>query len=273
MFPLLKKMCIAGLAVAGAAFAGADENDLFMKTHILTLMMAGLSICGWAELTVFAAASTTDVMNELGRQFEANGGGSIRFNFASSGALARQIDAGAPAEVYVSANTKWMDFLDEEGRLAEGTRADVVRNSLVLATPKDSSMTYKGFPGNLTGMLAVGDFQSVPAGTYAEAALTSLGWLDDVQGRLVKGASVRTVLMYIERGETAAGIVYRTDALQSDRVKVIGTFPPESHPPIVYPAACLKGSGDSAKAFLNFIRSSTGREIWMKYGFTPVEDD
>lgn len=259
-----------------------------MKKHRVVLLTMIFSVVVHADFAVFAAASTTDVMEELAERFEAEGGETVRFNFASSGALARQIDAGAPAELYVSANTKWMDWLAAQG-LLEAEPVPVVRNELVLIAPltsrisndeqgmsKDTVRRSTFFTHHSAvpqGMLAVGDFQSVPAGTYAEAALTSLGWLDDVQGRLVKGASVRTVLMYIERGEIDAGIVYRTDALQSDRVNVLGTFPSESHPPIVYPAACLKGSGDSAKAFLDFIRSPAGRDIWKTYGFVPIENE
>jgi molybdate transport system substrate-binding protein len=237
-----------------------------MKRLIIFATLA-LTLCCRAELTVFAAASTTDVMNELAGKFTAAGGEKVRFNFASSGALARQIDAGAPADLFVSANVKWLDFLDGKGLLDSPTRSDVVRNKLVLAAPLDSSMTYDAFPGALKGRLAVGDFRSVPAGAYAEAALTSLGMLDGLRGRLVQGASVRTVLLYIERGETDAGIVYLTDAMQSQRVKVLGAFPPDSHPPIVYPAACLKGTGDSARAFLDYIQSPAGGAVWEKYGF------
>lgn len=242
-----------------------------MKKYLIALLVTGSALFGRAELTVFAAASTADVMNELAEKFKADGGEFVRFNFASSGALARQIDAGAPVDVYVSANTKWMDFLEQKNLLSSGTRIDVVKNKLVLAAPADSTMTFEEFPNNLTGMLAVGDFKSVPAGAYAEASLEALGWLDDVQGKLVKGASVRTVLMYVERGESDAGIVYVTDAMQSDKVKVIGTFPEDTHPPIVYPAACLKGSGASAKAFLDFIRSPAGNAVWKKYGFERAE--
>lgn len=241
-----------------------------MKKLILSVCVAVLALCCRGELTVFAAASTTDVMNELADAYEAAGGESIRFNFASSGALARQIDAGAPVDVYISANTKWVDFLEEKNLLEQGTRADIVKNSLVLAAPKDSVMTYEGFPGNLTGRLAVGDFKSVPAGSYAEASLQALGWLEDVRGRLVKGSNVRTVLMYVERGEVDAGIVYRTDAMQSEKVRILGAFPAESHPPICYPAACLKGGDESAQAFLNFIQSPEGGVIWEKYGFERV---
>jgi molybdate transport system substrate-binding protein len=243
---------------------------MMKKTITLVAALALFSLRATAGLTVFAAASTTDVMQELAAKFEKSGGEKIRFNFASSGALARQIDAGAPADMFLSANTKWMDFLAGQKLLLDGTRSDLVQNALVLIVPNGSTMSYAGFPENLKGMLAVGDFKSVPAGTYAEAALSSLGWLEPVKPKLVKGTSVRTVLMYVERGEADAGIVYRTDALQSDKVEVIGTFPAETHPAIVYPVACLK-SGKSAHAFLSFIQTDDAKAIWKKYGFTPAE--
>lgn len=242
-----------------------------MKILVTFLSVLLVSLHASAELTVFAAASTTDVMKALAAKYKESGGEDIRFNFASSGALARQIDAGAPADVFVSANTKWMDFLEGKGLLATGTRADIACNSLVLVAPKGSTLTYAGFPANLKGRLAVGEFRSVPAGTYAEASLKKLGWLDDVQGKLVKGSNVRTVLMYVERGEVDAGIVYRTDAMQSEKVRVIGTFPAASHPPIVYPAACMKSAAPPAKAFLEFLKTETAKAIFKQYGFTSPD--
>ena len=241
------------------------------KTFILFITSALFVLNASAGLTVFAAASTTDVMKELADAYKKNGGEEVKFNFASSGALARQLDAGAPADFFISANKKWMDFLAEKGLLVEGSRTDVVKNSLVLIAPKDSAMTYEGFPGNLNGMLAVGDFKSVSAGTYAETALTALKWIEAVKTKLVKGTNVRTVLMYVERGEADAGIVYRTDAMRSDKVKVLGTFPADSHPPIVYPVACLKQGSESAKAFLAFIQSQEAKAIWEKHGFIPAK--
>ncbi|MBN2703060.1 MAG: molybdate ABC transporter substrate-binding protein [Pontiellaceae bacterium] len=240
-----------------------------MKKILIQLTAIVLfSLRASAEIMVFSAASTTDVMKELAAGYKASGGEEVRFNFASSGDLARQIEAGAPAQLFLSANTKWMDYLAEKKLLIDDTRTNLVMNTLVLITPKNSTMTYEAFPANLKGMLAVGDFKSVPAGTYAEASLKSLGWLDKVQGKLVKGSNVRTVLMYVERGEVDAGIVYRTDAIQSDKVKITGIFPDGSHPEIVYPAACLKG-GDAAKGFLTFIQSDAAKVIWEKYGFVP----
>ena len=241
-----------------------------MKNFLSILLLWCISMSAYAELTVFAASSTTDVLKELAARFERSGGESIRFNFASSGALARQIDAGAPADLYISAHIQWMDFLAEKNLLIDGTRFDLAGNTLVLVAPIDSTMTLEGFPNNLKGRLAVGDFKSVPAGTYAEASLRSLGWLNEVQGKLIRGSSVRTVLMYVERGEVDAGIVYLTDAVQSKKVKVLGNLPAESHPPILYPAACVKSASASARAFLDFLVSEDAEDVWKKYGFAPL---
>ncbi len=224
-----------------------------------------------SELTVFAAASTTDVMRRLAAGFEEGGGEKIRFNFAASGALARQIDAGAPADIFVSANPNWMDYLEEKNLLISGTRRNIAGNSLALVAPLGSVMSFEGFPSNLTGKLAVGDFQSVPAGTYAQSALKSLGWLDAVQEQLVKGSNVRMVLMYVERGEVDAGIVYLTDAKQSGKVRILGTFSPDCHPPIVYPAAACS-TNKPATRFLRFLDSAEARRIFKSHGFYKPTD-
>jgi molybdate transport system substrate-binding protein len=241
-----------------------------MKKLFILWIAVLLSAAGRAELTVFAAASTTDVMKAMAAAFAAQGGGNVRFNFASSGALARQIEAGAPAEVFISANEDWMNHLQENALIEPSTRTNLVRNALVMAVPAGSAMTFAGFPGNLKGMLAIGDPKSVPAGAYADAALASMGWSAAVQGKLVKGNSVRTVLMYVERGEADAGIVYRTDALQSGKVNIIGEFPAESHPSVIYPAACIRNAGASARAFLDFIQTPEMKAVWKTYGFTPA---
>lgn len=238
-----------------------------MKVHTAILIFILTASAARAELTVFAAASTTDVMRRLAVRFEETGGEKIRFNFAGSGALARQINAGAPADIFISANTEWMDFLENKSLLTAQTRSNIAANALVLITPSDSTMTYEEFPSNLKGKLGVGEFKSVPAGTYAQAALQSLGWLGVVQRKLVKGSNVRTVLMYVERGEVDAGIVYLTDAKQSDKVRIIGTFPADAHPPILYPAAaCTKKP--SAVRFMHFMNSSDARRIFETHGFS-----
>ncbi|WP_372808128.1 molybdate ABC transporter substrate-binding protein, partial [Pontiella sp.] len=175
-----------------------------MKT-LATLLSVLLAVAAHAAPTVFAAASTTDVMKELANAFEQSGGGPVRFNFASSGALARQIDAGAPADLFVSANGKWMDYLETKALLETGTRTDLARNSLVLVVPESSSLTFEGFPKDLKGRLAIGEPKSVPAGAYAQTALEALNQYDAVKAKLIKGKDVRTVLLYVARNEVDAG--------------------------------------------------------------------
>lgn len=224
-----------------------------------------------ADFTVFAAASTTDVMKELTAEFKETGGDSIRFNFAGSGALARQIDAGAPADLFISANIKWMDFLERKQLTRSGTRTVIAKNSLVLIAPSGSQLTFKGFPSNLKGLLAIGEPKSVPAGAYAKQAMETLNQFDSVKNFLIKGKDVRTVLLYVARGEVEAGIVYGTDANYSDKVQVLGTFPSETHPPIIYPAVCLKNSSEQSKAFLEFLQTETAKAVFAKHGFSTTD--
>jgi molybdate transport system substrate-binding protein len=235
---------------------------------LTTLLSVLFSVAAQAGPTVFTAASTTDVMKELATAFEQNGGEKVRFNFASSGALARQIDAGAPADLYVSANVKWMDFIEGKALLETGTRTDIARNTLVLVVPQSSSLTFEGFPQELKGRLAIGDPKSVPAGAYAQSALEALKQYDAVKEKLIKGKDVRTVLLYVARNEVDAGIVYSTDAKSSEKVKTLGSLPAESHPPIIYPAACLKGAAPSARKFLDFMKTEKAKAIFKKHGFS-----
>jgi molybdate transport system substrate-binding protein len=226
-----------------------------------------------ADLTVFAAASTTDAMKELGARYEKAAGEKVRFNFASSGALANQIVAGAPADVYLSASTKWMVYLDEKSLIEKATSCDLLANQLVLVEPLKGSTpcecdaftrikTYK--------RLAVGDFKSVPAGAYAEQALTYGKVLDGLAGKLVKGDSVRRVLFYVELGEVSGGIVYATDAKVSAKVTIAAVFPPESHKPIRYPVAVCTGARQFEKAadFVAFLKSPEATAVFAKYGFS-----
>ena len=237
-----------------------------MKRFPFILVLFGLSVAALADLTVFSAASATDAMRELAAAFERGGGERVRFNVAGSGALARQIDAGAAADLFVSANAAWMDWLEKKGAVEKATRFNLASNRLVLIAPKGSALV---FDGKVPGRVAVGDFRSVPAGIYAKEALAYMGWLEDWRPGLVTGSSVRTVLMYVERGEVAAGIVYATDARASGNVPVVGIFPPESHAPIVYPvAACTKK--ESAFAFLAFLKSDKAKAVLKKHGFADA---
>jgi molybdate transport system substrate-binding protein len=233
-------------------------------------------------VVVFAAASLTDALNEVGRTFTARptalaGVGAahipVRTSFAASSVLAKQIEAGAPAEVFLSADTAWMDYLEQRNLLRAGTRENLLGNVLVLVAPAASTAHVTLAPHvDLTaalagGRLATGDPDSVPVGRYAEAALKSLSIWGEVEPRLVRAESVRTALEYVARGEATLGIVYRTDALVEKRVRAVGVFPADSYPPIVYPVALTARAGERAAAFEAFLGSDTAREIFTRYGF------
>lgn len=228
------------------------------------------------ELTVFAAASLTDVLTEIGAAFEAKRGVHVRFSFAASPALARQIESGAAADVFVSADLEWMDYLVQRSLIDPATRRNVANNRLVLIAPQDSGIELKIAPGFALlqalgdGRLATGDPASVPVGRYARAALTSLGVWQQVESRLVPAENVRAALALVSRGEVPLGIVYRTDALIDAKVKVIDVFPEDTHPPIVYPAAATTHAEPSASSFLAFLGDPATRQLFVKYGFgTP----
>lgn len=227
-----------------------------------------ISLQARADLNVFAAASTTDALKDLADTYRAEGGESIRFNFASSGALARQIDAGAPADIYVSANAKWMDWLAGQSAIQPDSRFNLAANSLVLVAPPGSDIP---FDGSISGKVAVGNLKSVPAGIYAKEALDHLGWHNDWKSNLIQASNVRTALLYVQRNEVAAGIVYATDA-QAAGLPIIGTFPEESHSPIVYPAAAVSKK-ESALQFLEFLKSDKAKEILKKHGFKTAPAD
>jgi len=233
-------------------------------------------------LVVFAAASLADPLGEIARVFSAQGAQSpepasarlpVRTSFAASSVLARQIEAGAPAEVFLSADPDWMDYLEHRKLIQPGTRKDLLGNTLVLIAPAGSAVQLTLAPGmDLTaalagGRLATGDPDSVPVGRYAQAALTHLGVWDQVAPRLVRAENVRMALEYVARGEAPLGIVYRTDALAEKRVRLVDTFPPASHPPIIYPVALTVGARAEAAAFEAFLEGNVAREIFVRYGF------
>jgi len=253
-----------------------------MPYRCVILMLAGLLCCGPAgaaepasrPVTVFAAASLTNVLDELGREFTRTTGVPVRFSFAASSILARQIEAGAGADVFFPADQEWMDYLERRSLIRKPSRRNVVGNRLVLIAQRSSGarlVIEPGFPlvGALgTGRLATGDPDSVPVGRYARAALTSLGVWDDVADRLVRADDVRHALMFVARGEAPLGIVFATDARVDDRVRIVGTFPADSHPPITYPLALTRRAGPDAERFVRFVVGDAGRAAFERSGFT-----
>ena len=226
------------------------------------------------DVTVYAAASLTNVLQDVDKAFEASGGAKVKFSFAASSLLAKQIEAGAGADAFFSADTEWMDYLATRNLIQPATRKDLLSNSLVLIAGKDSTITLDIKPGFALatalgdGKLALADPASVPAGKYAQQALTSLGVWDSVADRLARAENVRVALAYVARGEAPLGIVYGTDARAEPQVKVVGVFPENSHPPIVYPAALTThGTSAAARAFLDFVKSAQASKIFRKYRF------
>jgi len=225
-------------------------------------------------ITVFAAASMTNVLQEVGAAYTAETKIPVVFSFAASSVLARQIESGAPADVFVSADQDWMDYLQARNLVALQTRSVVASNDLVLVAPADSKASLRIVPGFAlaaalgdSGRLATGDPASVPVGKYAQAALTSLGVWASVQGRIAATDNVRSALAFVARGEAPLGIVYATDAKVEPRVRVVDVFPASSHEPIAYYAAATpKGPADAA-GFVQFLLGPSAQAIFARAGF------
>ena len=240
----------------------------------LCLLLAPLTARA-QELTVFAAASLTDAMKDVSAQWAQAGHQPLRMSFGASSTLARQIEQGAPANLFASADQKWMDYLADKKLIVADTRKDLLGNDLVLVLPANKPQHVTIGPGfNLLGLLgpngrvATGDPAHVPVGIYAEQALRKLGIWDAVSPRLARTDDVRSALLLVERGEAPAGIVYGTDAAVSKAVMVAGTFPANSHDPISYPFAVTQ-SGDTpdARALMTFLAGPQARAIFVKRGF------
>jgi len=227
-------------------------------------------------LTVFAAASLRNALDETDAAFSKATGIKVVASYAASSALAKQIEQGAPADVYVSADLKWMDYLSERKLIKPDSRVNLLGNRLVLIAPQDSKLSHvdidKGFDiarlaGN--GRIAVADVKAVPAGLYAKAALQSLDAWQAAEGKLAMAENVRATLAFVARGETPIGIVYATDAKIEPKVKIVGQFPEGSHPPVTYPAAVTAASKNAAAArYLAFLRTSAAKAIFERYGFS-----
>lgn len=227
------------------------------------------------QVTMFAAASLTDAMKDISAKWTAAGHQPLVLSFGASSTLARQVEQGAPANVFASADEKWMDYLAQKNLIVADTRKDLLGNDLVLVVPADKPLhvtintnfdLLALLGGN--GRLATGDPAHVPVGIYAEQALKKLGMWDSVSLRLARTDDVRSALLLVERGEAPAGIVYATDAAVSKAVMVAGTFPADSHDPVSYPFAVTKaGDTPEARALLQFLSSPPARDVFAKRGF------
>ena len=253
----LTVICAVGLLMTGCGGGTAEEKPV--------------------ELHVSAAASLTNVMNELAELYaKENPNVEIIFNFGSSGALQQAIENGGDTDLFYSAAQKQMNALDEKGELAEGTRKDLLRNEVVLIVPADSDKGITSYDDVATAKvekIALGEPKGVPVGQYSEEIFTALNILDAVKAKAVYGSDVRQVLAWTESGEVDCGVVYATDAAISDKVKVICAAPEGTHKPVIYPAAVIKSSKnlDAAKKFLDFTSSDAAKKVFAKYGFKSID--
>lgn len=254
------------------------------RRTLIALLLAALALGGSVApaaagpppppLTVFAAASLTDALQAIGKAYTAQTGVPVRFSFASSSLLAKQIEAGAKADLFVSADLQWMDHVQQAGQIDPASRRTLLRGRLALIAPAGTPSRVRIAPNfplaaalGATGRLAVGDPDYVPAGIYAKTALTRLGVWGAVQGRLARADNVRVALSYVARREAPLGVVYETDARAEPGVTIVGIFPEASHPPIDYPLATLRGASAGAGAFSTYLGGPQAKAIFRRFGF------
>ena len=258
-----------------------------MRRHLLHALAATVALAAAprpradSPPLVFAASSLTDALRALGAEWAARGNPAPRLSFAASSALARQIEQGAPADLFTSADEPWMDYVAQRHLILPETRVSPIANALVLIAPADrppAPVTLA--PGTdlapllgANGRLASGDPSNVPVGRYAQAGLTWMGAWDSIAPRLARADNVRSALLLVERGEAPLGIVYATDAAASRAVRVLATFPAESHPPVTCPFALTRRAAVNAqaRAFLAFVTGPDSAETWRRFGFSLRE--
>lgn len=262
---------LAGTFVAFSILFGSAYSPVLAQDSRATAPAAVTD----KTLTVFAAASMKNALDDIDAAYTAKTGVKISASYAASSALAKQIEQGAPADVFVSADTDWMDYATQKKNINEPTRVNLLGNSIVLIAPKDSKIDNVAIgPGfDLAqlagdGKIATGDVKAVPVGKYAKAALEKLGAWTAAEPKFAMAESVRAALTLVARGEAGLGIVYATDAKVEPGVKIVGTFPADSHPPIIYPVAATTTAKSETSDYLAFLRSSAAKTILEKYGFT-----
>jgi molybdate transport system substrate-binding protein len=230
------------------------------------------------DVVVFAAASLKNALDEIATTWSKDSGKPMpKISYAASSALAKQIEQGAPADMFISADLDWMDYLAGKNQIKPDTRFNLLGNKIVLIAPKDSKITTLALKGGdlatalAGGRLSMANVESVPVGKYGKAALEKLGAWNDVKDHLAQAENVRAALLLVARGEAPLGIVYSTDAAAEPNVKIVATFPEDSHAPIIYPAALTRDSRNAdAKAFLDFLKSAKARAAFEKQGFTVL---
>jgi molybdate transport system substrate-binding protein len=267
---LLKESSVIFRAVVGA----------FMALGVLMQpVVAESAKTEQTTITVFAAASLKNALDKAIADYSGSGGNKVVASYAASSALAKQIEQGAPADIFISADLDWMDYLAKAKLIKDDTRSNLLGNTLVLISPTSSAIPLKitqGFPlaamlGD--GRLAVADVKSVPAGKYAKAALEKLGVLESVESKFAQAENVRAALALVATGEAQLGIVYRTDAHAEPKVRIVDTFPENTHPPIIYPIAATANAKDpaAAAAFIGYLKGPKARADFTEAGFSTPE--
>lgn len=250
----------------------------FAALGILLLALGPVQAARAEDIVVFAAASLKNALDDAAHAFERQSGASVKISYAASSQLAKQIESGAPADIFISADLAWMDYVQRRNLIQPATRRNLFGNRLVLVAPAGSGVKIDIKPGfDLVGMLkggrlAMADPASVPAGKYGKAALEKLGVWQAVAPHVAGAENVRAALLFVDRKETPLGIVYATDAAADRGVEIVGVFPEETHPPIIYPIAQTAASKNPAAAkFLAFLEGAAARPAFEKQGFTVLQ--
>lgn len=244
---------------------------------VTPLAVAPNIACAQDGLVIFAAASLKNALDEIAADWTKSGKPAPRISYAASSALAKQIEQGAPADLFISADLDWMDYVDKKDLIKKDTRVNLLGNKIVVIAPRDSKSTLDLKPGVdvakalAGGKLAMANVDAVPAGKYGKAALEKLGAWESVKNNVAQAENVRAALLLVSRGEAPLGIVYATDAAAEPNVKIIAAFPENSHPPIIYPAAVARDAkSPEAQAFLDYLKSVKARPAFEKQGFTVL---
>lgn len=264
---------------AGTRHSGKLFQMLHTGIFLGTLMMTSWAMS--ADLTVYAAASLKESLDEVSKRYSDLTGDKVTVSYGGSSALARQIENGAPADVFMSADLDWMNYLEQRKLIDAASRRNLLMNQLVLIAPTSQPINLKIAPGFRLAQrlgadkLAMANPDAVPAGKYGKAALEKMGVWDSVSRQVARADNVRAALVLVSRGEAPLGIVYRTDAQADKNVMIVDTFPADSHAPIVYPvaltsAAAQSGKAPSLKQFMEFLQGDKAQDIWKKYGFRRV---
>ncbi len=245
---------------------------------VWVVLAAPTTVRAQSDVVVFAAASLKDALDGVAAQWTKETGKRAAISYAASSALARQIEQGAPAQMFISADLDWMDYVAGKNLIKPATRSNILGNRIVLVAPKTSTAMIKIEPNFQLdaalggGRLAVADVNAVPAGKYGKAALEKLGVWNSVQDKVAQAENVRATLLLVSRGEAPLGIVYQTDAIADPNVKIVGTFPEDAHPPIIYPVALTANTNNpDADAFLAYMKSAKARPLFAAQGFAVFD--